>query len=121
MSNYEMKTPYILILFESGHYELGEMISFSLEENGIPFRLIEQNKGRRNGPKAESDLGVIVFVNERNVRVYVDHYKKDLPLFKWERSTSMDDEMVYLKLRTIGDNIAGIVHKKPFKEINYGI
>lgn len=118
MNNNKEGKPYIPIILADDALKLGTIISYSLEEHGIPYSFINENNDFINNDN--TNLGLIVLVNKECVEVYSDDYITNEPIILYNYTKTIGIDNLYSDLRIIGDNISNIVHKRALKEVGNG-
>lgn len=103
------KLPKINVFYAPGNLARAEQVGYGIEEEGLPYRLRENEKPFEEGQTdiIKKGLGVALGLDDKIVYVYNRQLKKEEPFLNY---TGEDKE----QLRIIGKNGARIIKHKPF-------
>jgi len=103
------KLPKINVFYAPGTLARAEQVGYGIEEEGLPYRLRENDTPFEEGQAdiIKKGLGVALGVDSKTAYVYNRQLKKEEPFLNY---TGDDQE----QLRIIGKNGARIIKHKPF-------
>lgn len=110
-----VRIPMINIYSNHESYRTAEIIAQSIEENNIPFEIVE-TEGKFNElaiKHAEENICGTAVSIDGTVKIYSDKRNVKTPLLEYEIHTDSDEK----RLRCIGDNIARLILNKELLEV----
>jgi len=101
--------PKIHIFYMEGNKYRAEQVGYGIEEEGLPYQLVEEENAFTEGQAdiLRHGLGVAVGLDDKLVCVFNKQLKKEEPFLHY---TGNDVE----QLRIIGKNAARIIKHRPF-------